>query len=103
MYSTRAWPKPAAARWTFSGPHAISPKSPLIGSHHVGFIEEFMSELTGGDKQPGRFEDNDYRLAAAALLIHAATIDGNAADAERARLRAVLNPISRSTTQQPTN
>jgi len=53
-------------------------------------LKNFVSDLTGGDKHPGRFEDNDYRLAAAALLIHAATIDGNMTDSERAKLRSVL-------------
>jgi uncharacterized tellurite resistance protein B-like protein len=53
-------------------------------------LKNFLSELTGGDKHPGRFEENDYRLAAAALLIHASTIDGNMTDTERSKLRAVL-------------
>jgi uncharacterized tellurite resistance protein B-like protein len=53
-------------------------------------LKNFISELTGGDKHPGRFEENDYRLAAAALLIHASTIDGNMTDIERNKLRAVL-------------
>jgi uncharacterized tellurite resistance protein B-like protein len=53
-------------------------------------LKNFISELTGGDKHPGRFEENDYRLAAAALLIHASTIDGNMTDTERTKLRAVL-------------
>ena len=53
-------------------------------------LKNFMSELTGGDKHPGRFEENDYRLAAAALLIHAATIDGGMTGAERDKLRVVL-------------
>ena len=33
-------------------------------------LRNFISELTGGEKHPGRFEENDYRLAAAALLIY---------------------------------
>ena len=53
-------------------------------------LRNFISDLTGGDKHPGRFEENDYRLAAAALLIHAATIDGNVTAAEHDKLRAVL-------------
>jgi uncharacterized tellurite resistance protein B-like protein len=53
-------------------------------------LRNFVSELTGGEKHPGRFEENDYRLAAAALLIHASTIDGNMTALERDRLRAVL-------------
>ena len=53
-------------------------------------LKNLISDLTGGDKHPGRFEENDYRLAAAALLIHASTIDGNVSDVERVKLRAVL-------------
>ena len=53
-------------------------------------LRNFISELTGGEKHPERFEQNDYRLAAAALLIHAATIDGKETGAEHDKLRAVL-------------
>ena len=53
-------------------------------------LKNFLSDLTGGEKHPGRFEQNDYRLAAAALLIHAATIDGKETGAEHDKLRAVL-------------
>ena len=53
-------------------------------------LKNFISDLTGGAKHPSRFEENDYRLAAAALLIHAATIDGKETGAERDKLRAVL-------------
>jgi uncharacterized tellurite resistance protein B-like protein len=53
-------------------------------------FKQFVSELTGGDKHPSRFEENDYRLAAAALLVHAAAIDGNVSDIEREKLHAVI-------------
>ena len=53
-------------------------------------LKNFISELTGGQKHPGRFEENDYRLAAAALMVHASTIDGRMNEIERDRLRAVL-------------
>jgi uncharacterized tellurite resistance protein B-like protein len=53
-------------------------------------LKTFISELTGGDKHPGRFEENDYRLAAAGLMIHACTIDGKMTDAERQTLHDVL-------------
>ena len=53
-------------------------------------LRNFISELTGGEKHQGRFEENDYRLAAAALLVHAATIDGKETGAEHDKLRAVL-------------
>lgn len=53
-------------------------------------LKNLVSELTGGDKPPARFEENDYRLAAATLLIHAATIDGETSKPERDKLHAVL-------------
>ena len=53
-------------------------------------LKNLISDLTGGDKHPGRFEENDYRLAAAALLVHALTIDGAPNPEERSMLRSVL-------------
>ena len=53
-------------------------------------LRNFISELAGGEKHPARFEENDYRLAAAALMIHVTTVDGKMTDAEREKLRAVL-------------
>ena len=50
----------------------------------------FVAELTGGNKHPNRFEENDFRLAAAALLVHAASIDGNISDPERQKLHALI-------------
>ncbi len=53
-------------------------------------LMKFVSELTDGGKDPGRFGENDYRLSAAALLIHAATIDGAVSDAEREKLSVLV-------------
>jgi uncharacterized tellurite resistance protein B-like protein len=53
-------------------------------------FKRFLSDLAVGEKDPNRFEDNDYRLAAAALLIHAATIDGEMSEVERNRLVGVI-------------
>jgi uncharacterized tellurite resistance protein B-like protein len=53
-------------------------------------FKQFVSDLAGGEKDRARFEDDDYRLAAAALLIHAAMIDGTMAEVERNRLVGVI-------------
>jgi uncharacterized tellurite resistance protein B-like protein len=53
-------------------------------------FKQFVTELTGGDRHPSRFEENDYRLAAAALLVHVAMIDGAMSDIERAKLHTVI-------------
>jgi uncharacterized tellurite resistance protein B-like protein len=51
---------------------------------------KFVSDLTGGEKHPGHFEDSDYRLAAAALLVHAAAIDGDIGPAARQKLQNLI-------------
>jgi uncharacterized tellurite resistance protein B-like protein len=53
-------------------------------------FKNFISEFADGTKHPSQFADDDYRLAAAALLVHAAAIDGDMSDSEGATLRAVL-------------
>jgi len=53
-------------------------------------FRRFLSEVAEGGKQPIHFEPNDYRLAAAALLVHAAGIDGSISEVERAKLHAVI-------------
>ena len=53
-------------------------------------IKDFFAELTGGAKQPAHFVDNDYRLAAAGLLVHVATLDGDLTEANREKLHALL-------------
>jgi uncharacterized tellurite resistance protein B-like protein len=53
-------------------------------------FRKFLTEVSQGGKHPAHFEHNDYRLAAAALLVHAAAIDGNISDLERNKLHAVI-------------
>ena len=53
-------------------------------------FRKFLSDFSAGDKHPARFEDNDYRLAASALLVHAAAIDGEVSEVGREKLHAVI-------------
>jgi uncharacterized tellurite resistance protein B-like protein len=53
-------------------------------------FRNFVAEFVDGDKHPSQFADHDYRLAAAALLVHAATIDGEMSKSERDKLHAVV-------------
>lgn len=53
-------------------------------------LKNFLSDLAGGHKHQARFEENDYRLAAAALMVHAGTIDGAMSETERTKLHAIL-------------
>lgn len=53
-------------------------------------FKQFLSELAGGETEQRGFQANDHRLAAAALLIHAAVIDGAMSELERDKLQRVL-------------
>lgn len=53
-------------------------------------FRKFLSDFSAGEKHPSRFEDDDYRLAAAALLVHAAAIDGEVSPLEREKLHSII-------------
>jgi uncharacterized tellurite resistance protein B-like protein len=53
-------------------------------------LRQLFGELSGGEKQREHFAEDDYRVAAAALLVHAARIDGKFSTAERDELHAIL-------------
>jgi uncharacterized tellurite resistance protein B-like protein len=53
-------------------------------------LRNFLSDLSGGGKRQEGFAEDDYRLAAAALLVHVCTVDGDISPAERTRLHDVL-------------
>ena len=53
-------------------------------------FRKFVSDFAEGGKPPSRFGAGDYRLAVAALLVHAAGIDGLVSDVERTKLRDLI-------------
>lgn len=53
-------------------------------------FRKLIVEMSEGGKHPSHFDEGDYRLAAAALLVHAAAIDGNVTDGERAKLHSLI-------------
>ena len=53
-------------------------------------FKSFISDFVEGEKHPSQFAEDDYRLAAAALLVHAAAIDGEMLPSERDKLHAVI-------------
>jgi len=53
-------------------------------------FRNFVGEFVEGGKHPSEFADNDYRLAAVALLVHAAGIDGDMSQNERDTLYAIV-------------
>lgn len=52
-------------------------------------LKSLWADLSGTE-QPQPFKDDDYRLAAAALLVHVATLDHTLNDADRSKLRQLL-------------
>lgn len=53
-------------------------------------IKRFFSDLVEDRPERRGFGDDDFRLAAAALLVHVATLDGILSDMERTRLKALV-------------
>src|ERR1700675_5177131 len=53
-------------------------------------FKSFIADFVDGEKHPDQFAEDDYRLAAAALLVHAAAIDGEMSQPERDKLHAVI-------------
>lgn len=53
-------------------------------------LRHFISEFGLAGDEPHRFDDNDYRLAAAALLVHVISIDGDPSETERKMLHRLL-------------
>ena len=53
-------------------------------------FRNFVGEFVEGGKHPSEFAENDYRLAAVALLVHAAGIDGDMSQSERDTLYAIV-------------
>jgi uncharacterized tellurite resistance protein B-like protein len=53
-------------------------------------FKHFVSGFVDGSKHPSQFGDDDYRLAAAAMLVHAAAIDGEMSQSESDKLHAVI-------------
>src|SRR3954468_7713618 len=52
-------------------------------------LKAFLADLTGSEA-PNPFADNDYRLAAAALLVHVATLDHELSGGDRQKLHDLV-------------
>jgi uncharacterized tellurite resistance protein B-like protein len=53
-------------------------------------FKNFMADLVGDEAQPRAFAEDDYRVAAVALLVHVADIDGEIAVSERQRIKNLI-------------
>lgn len=52
-------------------------------------IKDFVNDLAAG-RPAGRYDDHELRVCTAALLVHAAAVDGEVTDAEREKLCSLL-------------
>lgn len=53
-------------------------------------LKTFLAEMGSGPASERSLDEADYRLAAAALLVHVANADGHVDDAERMRLQSIV-------------
>jgi uncharacterized tellurite resistance protein B-like protein len=53
-------------------------------------LKAFLDDLSRGAPRETAFEAADYHLAAAALMVHLASVDGEFDDKERARLQSIV-------------
>ena len=53
-------------------------------------LKLFIADLSGEASAKSKFSDDDYRLAATALMVHAIEIDGITKPEEKAKLRDIL-------------
>jgi uncharacterized tellurite resistance protein B-like protein len=53
-------------------------------------LKSFIAEVAAGEPPARSFGEEDYRLAAVALLIHVANVDGQTDLAERRRLKTII-------------
>ena len=53
-------------------------------------ISEFIADITSGNRHPASFNEIDHRLAAAALLVHVATLDREFDETERIKIKDLL-------------
>ena len=54
-------------------------------------LKNLVADLVREDGEPRAFADDDYRVAAAALLVHVADIDGDMAAPERLRIKTLIS------------
>ena len=53
-------------------------------------LRHFLTDFTAGGAEDRVLDDNDYRLAATALLIHVISLDGEPSDVEKRKLHSLL-------------
>lgn len=53
-------------------------------------LKNLIAELTGETEQPRPFNSSDYQLAAVALLVHIASVDGEFDDSECVRIQRLV-------------
>src|ERR1700730_14170031 len=74
----------------------VSHYAPYFRAHRVwraamfNVLKSFIAEVAGAEAPARSFGEEDYRLAAVALLIHVANVDGETDLTERRRLKTII-------------
>jgi uncharacterized tellurite resistance protein B-like protein len=62
----------------------------FAGPDMLDDLRRFFADLIDDKKPQDQFAENDYRRAAAALLVHIATLDGDLTEVKRRKLHTIL-------------
>ena len=62
----------------------------FAGPDMLNDLRRFFADLIDDKKPQDQFAENDYRRAAAALLVHIATLDGDLTEVKRRKLHTIL-------------
>src|SRR5205807_3896448 len=73
----------------FAPAHSISERAGF-GAAMFDALKSFIAGVAGAEGSTRSFGEEDYRLAAVALLIHVANVDGETDLAERRRLKTII-------------
>lgn len=79
--------------YPFAPPCSIARRTPIPGQGGISMfdaLKTFIAELAGDTTSQKPYEAADYQLAAAALLVHIASIDGEFDADERARIQQLV-------------
>src|SRR5690606_33023816 len=74
--------------------HRGRPSAPLTARSDrpvmLDKLRQFIADIAAPSGNERMFDDTDYRLAAAALLIHVISLDGRPSEVELRKLKSVL-------------
>jgi uncharacterized tellurite resistance protein B-like protein len=74
----------------FAPAHPIFERAGFWKAVMFDALKSFFAEVSGAEAPARSFGEEDYRLAAVALLVHVANVDGETTLSERRRLKTII-------------